>query len=365
MLSQSKRLALGAIPLLLAAHFAVAVSGPASAAPFPPSTPVVTSDLTPNPSGKIAEPSDDVAHPGVTTEWWYAGFMDPNSKRQIVLAIFTAPVPVVTAMMMYGDETSPFSFAQGLPNVTWPHGGAVADGEPGIRTNVGEITFDAARHAYHVRVDAGFKADIWLDRGALPGITEVMDIKNQGQWMGWSNPVATSFVTGNAQFPGGAQVDVTGWRGYHDHNWGNFTMVDQAVDGWEWGVSHEPDGGASIIGGLVRRGGQWTGSVVDVRPSGTRACYSSTIDLSDWTSGSSYLSGSTFSIPGTITATCGPAEKYPFTKTFHLTEPLVADAGVVALSLEAPYSTIPGSRGMFEHVRSLLARYEQAQRSGG
>lgn len=79
---------------------AAAVASPAAAAPFPAETPVITSDLTPNLTGKVAEPADDVVHPGVTTEWFYAGFMDPGSKRQIIVTIFTAPVPMVNAVMM-------------------------------------------------------------------------------------------------------------------------------------------------------------------------------------------------------------------------------------------------------------------------
>ncbi|TSD94417.1 hypothetical protein FOS14_20550 [Skermania sp. ID1734] len=347
----------------LLATLALATSVSA-AAPFPAATPVVSDDLTPNPSGKVAEPADDVAHPGVTTEWWYASFMDPASLRQFVVAIFTAPVPMVAATMMYADGTSPVSRSAQVP-VPFagdPHGGPVADGQPGVRTSGGEISYDRARHAYHVRLNSSVRGDVWLDRGQLPGATGIIDLRNQGQWMGWTSPVATSTVTGWVQMPNGQPIDVTGWRGYHDHNWGNFTMVDQAADGWEWGLSHEPDGGASIIGGLVRRGGQWTGAVVDVRPGGTRVCTSSTLSLTDWVSGPTPLSGSTFALPGTITATCGPRERYHFTKTFHLTEPVVADEGVLAASFEAPYTTVPDSHGMFEHIRSLLARIEQAQR---
>lgn len=347
---------------LFVVGLAVAAPGAISAAPFPPGTPVTRNDLTPNPTGKIAEPADDVAHPGVLTEWWYASFMDPASKRQVVVTIFSAPVPIVSAVLMYADNTHPLSTGPGsaLPTSGALHGGAKIDGLPGVRTDRGEISYDAARGAYHVRVDAPFQVDVWLDRGQLPGATGHIDLRNAGQWMGWTSPVATSEVSGTVRMPGAAPIDVTGWRGYHDHNWGNFTMFDQAADGWEWGVSHEPDGGASIIGGLVRRGGEWTGSVIDVRPSGTRLCTSSILALSDWTSGSTVQSGSTFALPGTITATCGPQEPYAFTKTFHLTEPVVAETGLLAMSLEAPYRTVPNSVGMFEHIRSLVARFEQA-----
>ncbi len=329
----------------------VLLGGAAHAAPFPAGTPVSSSDLTPNPTGKIAEPGDDVAHPGVTTEWWYASFMDPASKRQFVIVIFNAPMPVIGAVEMYADGVRAVDYAK-VPAVG-RHGGAHLDGLPGIRTDRGEISYDQDKRAYRVRVDSAVRADVWLDRGQLPGVTGVIDAHHGGQWMGWTSPVATSTVRGWVQMPGGAPVDITGWRGYHDHNWGNFTMFDQVVDGWEWGVSHEPDGGASIIGGIVRRGGQWVGSVTDVRPSGTRLCTSSTLELSGWTT------TSTFALPHTITATCGPAEKHQFSKTFQLVDPVVADTGLLGMSFEAPYRTVPGSVGMFEHIRSLLARFDQ------
>lgn len=213
---------------------AAAVASPAAAAPSPAETPVVTSDLTPNPTGKVAEPADDVVHPGVTTEWFYASFMDPGSKRQIIVTIFTAPVPMVNAVMMYGNGTDPLSPPPGtvVPSGFATHGGAVLDGLPGVRTDQGEMSFDPVRNAYHVRITSTFDVDVWLDRGQLPGATGRIDLRNRGQWMGWTSPVATSTVTGTVRFMGGEPIVVTGWRGYHDHNWGNFTMFDQVADGW-------------------------------------------------------------------------------------------------------------------------------------
>lgn len=366
---RSKKLMV-ALPAALALAAAPAVgTGTAQAAPLgtPVATPVLTNDLTPNPTGKVATPQDDVAHPGVTTEWWYASFMDPHSQRQLVVAIFTAPVPILGAVMMYGNGKDPVSSGHDvpLPLAIATHAQPVSDGLPGVRTDQGEISYDPVRRAYHVRIDSTFQVDAWLDRDQLPGATGRIDLRNRGQWMGWTSPVATSETTGWAQMPGGQRIDLDGWRGYHDHNWGDFTMVDQAADGWEWGVSHEPDGGASLLGGVVRRGGQWTGSVVDVRPTGTRICTSSTLTMSDWTHGNTLLSGASYSLPGTITATCGPHEPYHFSKTFHLTEPVVADSGLLAASAEAPYTTVPGSVGMFEHVRTLVARIADAARPDG
>ncbi|MGV9676904.1 hypothetical protein ACWDSJ_16640 [Nocardia sp. NPDC003482] len=380
MFNTTKTLLSVGISAVLAAAFTAMGTAPAGADPFPAGTPVLTSDLTPETqqSGHVAVPADDVMHPDSWVEWWYTMLRDPASERTFIAVITSAPVPAVSAVFMYGNGNDLLSAPAGgiLPGGGLPVLPPANDGLPGVRTIAGGLDFDPVRGAYHLVLQAPVQADVWLDGAPLPGATGRMTI-DDGEWMGWSAPVASSTVHGWVRSPGGERENVDGWRGYHDHNWGHFTMVDQRADGWEWGVSFEPDGGATLLGGLVRRGGQWKGTLVDVRPSGTRACVPTTLQLSDWYSGPTPLSGATFALPATITAACAPPPGLPgaissrgelygadaeFTATFHLTESLVADGGVLAASAEAPYRTVPGSFGIFEHVRSLVSRVEQAGR---
>jgi hypothetical protein len=344
-----------------AAAAALPAAAHAGSDPLTGPSDIRSSDLTPNPTAKVAEPSDDVMHKGSWIEWWYLHVMDPHSKRQWIGVITSAPTPAVLGLMQYADGKSAFSTARGIP---MPAGGAslskpAADGRPGVRTDHAKLDYSTARKAYHLIVHRGFKADIWYDGDPLPGATGTIDLENAGEWMGWTNPVATSTVHGWIQPPGGSRIKVDGWRGYHDHNWGHFTMVDSVADGWQWAMAHEPDGGASVLGGLVRRGGEWTGAIVDVRKSGTRVCSSSEMHLSDWTNGFTPLDGLTFSVPRTTQVTCGPDEPYHFSQTYHLTDTPSVDALLVGATVEAPTETVPGSFGMYEHVRTLAGRLDK------
>ena len=201
-------------------------------APVPAPTPNLSSDPTPIP-GHIATPADDVMHPGSWVEWWYVLLMDPHSKRQFIAVISSAPAPVVVGVMMYADGSHPISSTSGQsPAGFVPVAPPADDRRPGVRTSAGSISYVAARHAYHLLLSpgllgSGYAADVWLDRQPLPGATGVIDLKQSGEWMGWTSPVATSMVDGWVQAPHGVRTSVTGWRGYHDHNWGHFTLVDQ------------------------------------------------------------------------------------------------------------------------------------------
>jgi hypothetical protein len=368
---------LGRIAVSLRTYLAVlttalligAAPAAATADPFPPGgTPVSSSDLTPN-EGHIATPADDVQHAGSWVEWWYVLLMDPHSRRQFIGLLTPS---LVAGALQFADDANAFGTSSDVPV---PLGGAPVlssdDGQPGIRTSGGSISYDNSRKAYHYTMNAGFKADVWFDGNPLTGATGIIDLKQAGEWMGWTSPVASSTAHGWIQSPGGRKIDIGGWRGYHDHNWGHFTIADQQADGWEWGVSFEPDGGSHLIGGVVRTGGQWAGAVVDARPEGTRICAASTMTLSDWTSGDSPVTGSTYALPGTVDARCAPAAggaatenasdpawpgPYDFGTTFRLTDPVTNDLGLVAASFEARYATTPGSFGVYEHVRTLISR---------
>jgi hypothetical protein len=151
---------------------------------------------------------------------------------------------------------------------------------------------------------------------------------------------------------------VDGWRGYHDHNWGRFNVLDQSYSGWEWGVSHEPDGTATLLGGVVKGDGTWQGVVGRVTRDETYGCMS-TLTLSKWrTSG-------LFSYPETTRATCPTSllatpeglkgERPGLDRTFHVVDPFILDVGLLALP-ESLGRTVPGSLGLIEHIRTLSAR---------
>lgn len=336
-----------AAPPAAGAQAAPPPSGPGS---WIPHTDIARSDLTQVP-GKLAEPSDDGPHPGSTTEWWYTHVMDPATHRTFIAMLFTAPVP--TAVIFWYPEKG--------QKVVLPEPTAAVTAKPGpdVDSSAGSLVWDAARRAYHLRWHGIFaKADIWFDR-ALPGVTGGPIRYDGGQTMYWSAPVATSRVRGWLQPPGSSsRVSVNGWRGYHDHNWGEFSVADQRYSGWEWGVSHEPDGTATLLGGVVKGDGTWQGVVGRVTARATYGCMTS-IELSDWrTSGLfSYPETTTLSCPSSLLATPqGLKGARPGLRTsFHVVDPFVLDAGLLALP-ESLGRTVPGSLGLIEHIRTLPSR---------
>ena len=341
------------LALMLAATALTAAAGPAARADddpgsWIPRTDITRSDLTQVP-GKLAEPRDDGPHPGSTTEWWYAHVMDPATKRTFIAMLFTAPVP--TALIFWYPEKGQKLV---LPELALD---VKATDGPVVRSSAGDLVYDPKR-GYHLTWHGLFaKGDIWFDN-AVPGVTGGPIEYDGGQTMYWSSPVATSRVTGWLEPPGESRISVTGWRGYHDHNWGQFSVIDQRYSGWEWGVSHEPDGSATLLGGVVKGDGTWQGVVGRATPEETYGCMS-TIKLSDWK-----VSG-LFSYPETTRLTCpssllatpeGLIGKRPgLDRSFHVVDPFILDAGLLALP-ESLGRTVPGSLGLIEHIRTLPSR---------
>lgn len=335
---------------------AAATAGLAQAA-IPAATPPLRSDPTPR-EGWPAKPEDNRMHGGMT-EWWYWHVVDPKSKLQYVGGLLNKPTPAHFGVLQYGRQKQPLAIDRRAPI---PMSTSLAvrpknDGLPGVRTGGASLNHDPVANTWHLKVTTGFKADIWFD-GWVPGVTGTIPLGTR-RWMGWTSAVATSTARGWIQPPGGKRIDVSGWRGYTDHNWGDFNMFDNSTGGWEWGVVHEPDGGAKILGGLVERDGTWIGTAAAVKPGeAPKGCASTYMTQSDFYSGRSYFTGQTFAMPGTVHIRCAALlEGYEGTEfTMKLLTPGVVDGGILAATAEAQYSTVPGSIGMYEHVRTLIGR---------
>ncbi|MEV5551896.1 hypothetical protein AB0L35_38175 [Streptomyces sp. NPDC052309] len=283
---------------------------------------------------RTATPADDVNHPGTATEWWYAEVSDPGTKQTFIVNFVARPTPSSIAFWYDANGNKTHQLSLATP--------AVTTDQPSVSSSAGSLGYDSARGAYHLVYNAnGYKADIWFDN-ALPGVT-AGPINYDGQWMSWTVPVGTSTVTGWVQPPGSDRISVNGWRGYHDHNWGDFLLDSQSYSGWEWGVSHENDGSATLYGGVVDGDGVWQGVLADVTPQGTSGCQTD-ISLSDWTSQDN------FAYPATVGLNCRDNSITP--RTFHVVGPHVVNVGTYTFT-EAVTQTEPGSVGLNEHFRTL------------
>ncbi|MDX6738323.1 hypothetical protein [Actinocorallia sp. A-T 12471] len=336
-----------------AAAVLLAALVPGQARPAPPRVPITDvkrSDLTLVP-GKLAEPSDDGPHPGSLTEWWYAHVIDPATRRTFIAMLFTAPVPT-GLIFWYPEKGRKLAVPALTATVT-------AKAGPVVESSAGSLVHDADAGMYRLRWHGGFaEADIWFTE-AVPGVTGGPIEYDGGQTMYWSAPVATSKAKGWLKPPGTRErISVDGWRGYHDHNWGRFNVVDQRYAGWEWGVSHEPDGSATLLGGVVKGDGTWQGVVGRATPEKTYGCMA-TLKLSDW------KTHGLFTYPGTTNASCpssllatpeGLTGELPGVDVdFHVVDPFILDVGLLALP-ESLGRTGPGSLGLIEHIRTLAGR---------
>lgn len=293
---------------------------------------------------RIAVPADDVMHPGSYTEWWYVNVQNPVTKETFIASMGSAPIPTATTFWYDRFGTKAHWTGPAMPYVDT--GGAAG---PNVCSgDVGCLTYDSTRDAYHlVFSHNGVSADLWLNN-RKPGITAGQTY--DGQYMAWTNPVATSDVTGWVWPIGSpAPISADGWRGYHDHNYGSFDLANQDYAGWEWGGSHEPLGKAKVMGGVIDSTGKYWGHVVKVDSTGTTFCRaeglvgSSAMQLSNW----STVNG--FAYPRTVITSCTTGGT--LSQTWGATDPHLYVGPGFKFS-ETVGSTVSGSVALVEHFRT-------------
>jgi hypothetical protein len=112
-------------------------------------------------------------------------------------------------------------------------------GSPALRVGRNRITFRDGRY----RVTAS------LEDSSVAMAAELTPVS--ASTMIWSDtPVGSGYVnwlivpdlvaTGRARAPGW-KGSLSGWRGYHDHNWGRWWWGEDF--GWQWGVARDPGAG--------------------------------------------------------------------------------------------------------------------------
>lgn len=274
----------------------------------------------------VARPSDDVAHPASRTEWWYAHAMDPATGRTIIVTLFQAPLPVLGGFW-YTPRAMKRWTGLSLP---------AAHAGPGTALQDGSISFVEATQTWQVRAQTGGYTISFNLTSASPGIT-AGPLRFGTDAMHWTVPVATSTANGFVITPEGRRVEIRNWRGYHDHNWGPFSLESDQYRGWEWAVVHEPDGHAALLGGVTANDGPFTGVLARISPKATTFCRTGAT-LSRWTT----LAG--FRFPQRVAAACDD-----LSATFNVTRPLVAGLTTHALT-ESVATTVPGSLGLVEHL---------------
>jgi len=271
---------------------------------------------------------------------------DPNSQQTFVMSLIQ--LPSANASDFWYDKngnksnqlTSLSSFTS---SSTYP---------PNVQTSAGSLVYDTTKSAYHLQYNNtsnGKSADIWF-HDALPGVTVGPNFVSGNQTMYWTNPVLNSSVSSSITIPTYGTISVSGWRGYHDHNWGNFNLANHQWRGWEWGVSHNPDEAGFVMASTINADGTYTGEAIHASTSGTTFC-NANYTASNWTQSN----GEWF--PLTVVQNCPGAPYY--NDTWTVTGPFVLNAYNILLVDEGyGHSQIPGSVGLVEHGRTGTYNYQ-------
>lgn len=312
-------------------------------------------------SVKVATPADDVQHPARMTEWWYVNIVDPVTKSTFIIDFgnnnYASPDgpdnTISHSSTVWFDAQGVAESCHVLPclhrnYITTPTSPLVASTTypPALSSTAGSLAYVPAQHAYHLVYHwNGFAADVWL-RHIKPGVT-VPDT-----FIGWTVPVLTSDVTGWVKPPNAPAVSVNKWRGYHDHNFGNFDLFGQLYwKGYDWAVSHLPNGNATLMGGAVMSNGQYYGVVVSATKAGTRFCQGD-LKMSD------YTTVAEFTYPRREVSSCVVHPKNASVDytgrglSYSAPDPFLIRAGLFAFT-ETLGSTTDGSTALIEHFRNL------------
>jgi hypothetical protein len=274
----------------------------------------------------VARPDDDVAHPGSTTEWWYAHAIEPGTGNVVIASFFTAPVAASGGFLYTGDDMQHWTRL----SEARPHEG------PGVTLSDGGISFDGETGTWVVDLESGgYRVHLELT-DTRPGVT-AGPLRFGDEEMSWTVPVATGFANGWFVDREGKRTEVRNWRAYHDHNWGDFNLESTQSAGWEWAAVHEGPGEAKLLGGINQLDGDFDGALVNVTPTKTTGCQP-TLEKKDWTS----IDG--FSYPSTVVASCN-GESTRFT----VTRPYVVPLTTHALTESVGRSDAAGSIGLIEH----------------
>ena len=283
----------------------------------------------------VARPADDIAHPGSTTEWWYVHAIDPKTGRAVIVSIFAEPQKAIGGFLY---EPSGVKTWRALASAaSTPHTG------PGYSVKGSSIRYDVADKAWIIVSDSsGYRVRLKLS-ATRPGAT-AGPLRYGRESMSWTVPVATSRADGSITTPDGRTIEIRDWRGYHDHNWGPFSLQSRDYGGWEWAAVHEGPGKAWVLGGLTDKAGRFAGVLTRVERTRVTTCRP-TVRLERWTKKDG------FRFPSRVTATCRGRKSVRFT----VTRPFVASLVTHALTESIGTSQAPGSLGFVEHMAPMEA----------
>lgn len=211
------------------------------------------------PGLRTATPADDGAHPGEgdRTEWWFVSATDPERGFSVAAALGSTfpgnPPATVVFLYLPGGAVHTLAAARALD-------GPPATDRADVRLGPDRL-WSPRPGVTRVRIDmptgislfGGSPGAVSLDltlRATNPGFTAGPLALPEGQDLSWTVGAPAARVDGVVRVDG-RTYRLDGARGYHDHNYGEFDLADDAHGGWDWSAIHLP-GGRSLVSGIVR-----------------------------------------------------------------------------------------------------------------
>ena len=277
-----------------------------------------------------AVPADDASKPGAT-EWWHLLAFDPGS-RTYVRVIFMARPWVDFRLEVIRGGAATIGIAGGAMAIT-------PQSSPGV-TMVGTSPPPGATPPRASLAYAGGRYVVDASSGANGAHLEIVPRRagvTVGPWrLGplqtawnppaflpgtrtWSVPVATGTASGWVLVDG-RRLALSGWRAYHDHTWGQFSLAAPSWYHSDFAVVSPRPGEAWILNGLQPGDGKyrpkpddrrWQGVLVHATRNRVVSCIAR-VARSGWLEQTNHGDGWTYLTPDRVKASCARAGSFVF-----------------------------------------------------
>jgi hypothetical protein len=275
-----------------------------------------------------AVPADDSSKPGAT-EWWQLLAFDPGSRTFVRAVLLAKPYANFRITVMKGTQASSVLAADGMAIVPQSGPGVTMVGTsppPGIEPPRISLRYAGGRYVVEARSGAGAAHIEIAPRRAGPTVGPWKLGPHKTSWnppafvpgtRSWSVPVATGSATGWVEIDG-RRLDFHGWRAYHDHTWGQFSLAESNWVHSDFAVVSPRAGEAWIVNGLEASDGKyrtepndrlWRGLLVHARGRSLATC-SARVHRSGWLR--NIADGWFYLLPDRVQAACGSGGSFVF-----------------------------------------------------
>jgi hypothetical protein len=258
------------------------------------------------------------------TEWWQVLAFDPGSRRVVRVLFTSRPVTDFRAEVLRAGETTVGLAGGAMALVAQSQPGVAMVGTspiPGTTPPRASLRYAGGRYLVDIKAGAG-EAHLVVEQqraGPTVGPWRLGRLQTSWNppafvpgWKVWSVPVATGRASGFVVVDG-RRLDVRGWRAYHDHTWGQFSLAASSWVHSDFGVVSPHAGEAWIVNGLEPSDGAyrtdpndrlWRGVLVHATRRGVVTC-SARVHRSGWLKNPS--DGWYYLLPDRVRASCGRA----------------------------------------------------------